>query len=425
MFGSINYLDLDKAKQFITEKSTYDNIFIFSKFIVNENKNILLKNKKLKNKFLVFIVEERNSLDKKDIGNIWAQLWNFFISCKAIERNYQIKDSYKINNINLFKYLSKNYQNSLAFLFIRCIAISEKLKIDETVKDIIFNELSDSKNAKKILIEKFHEKYTNAKENNYIMNSLRPLISVLSYGLKGKFSITRIGNRNNKNQIINLSYYKDNARTENKNLKNNDYIAKIKYDDFLIESIYIINNINNNDFLKESILFDIFCKTNAENKNFVSLNFNLDSNIITIKEEEKKIKEDKKLTVTEKENLIKSRIGQGIFRKKILNDFKKCIFTDIDNELLLIASHIKPWKISTNEERLDVNNGLLLTPTYDKLFDLGLISFDKNKLLISNKIADKKLLTTLNIKPNMKINFKLNKEREQFLKFHRENIFKK
>ncbi len=54
---------------------------------------------------------------------------------------------------------------------------------------------------------------------------------------------------------------------------------------------------------------------------------------------------------------------------------------------ILIASHIVPWSKASDQERLDVNNGLLLSPTYDALFDKHLVTFDNNgKIQLSEKI---------------------------------------
>ena len=81
------------------------------------------------------------------------------------------------------------------------------------------------------------------------------------------------------------------------------------------------------------------------------------------KEEIEKLEKDKNLTETEKETLIKSRKGQGLFRKKLEEKYKnKCIITGIDISKALVASHIKPWVISNNEERISVDNGLFLSP---------------------------------------------------------------
>lgn len=96
----------------------------------------------------------------------------------------------------------------------------------------------------------------------------------------------------------------------------------------------------------------------------------------TVSMMEHRIMNDVSISVTQRESIVKSRVGQGIFRSRILNKFNgKCLITGISIEKCLIASHIKPWAVCTNEERLSENNGLLLSATYDRLFDSGLISF--------------------------------------------------
>src|SRR5665811_1547849 len=76
---------------------------------------------------------------------------------------------------------------------------------------------------------------------------------------------------------------------------------------------------------------------------------------------------------TEREELLKSRIGQGTFRQSLIKLRRKCYVTGIADERFLRASHIKPWRDSTNQERLDPYNGLLLSPIYDYLFDRAYI----------------------------------------------------
>lgn len=91
---------------------------------------------------------------------------------------------------------------------------------------------------------------------------------------------------------------------------------------------------------------------------------------------------------TEKERLMKARIGQGKFKKMLIQRECKCALCGVTDKRMLIASHIKPWKFATNEERLDVHNGLLLCPNHDNLFDKRLISFNKNgEIAISLTIA--------------------------------------
>lgn len=87
---------------------------------------------------------------------------------------------------------------------------------------------------------------------------------------------------------------------------------------------------------------------------------------------------NKSLAQTEKKAIILSRRGQGEFRKRIIDKYNHCVVTGISDRRLLIASHIKPWRNATNLERLSSENGLLLSPLYDKLFDLGLITFKTN-----------------------------------------------
>jgi 5-methylcytosine-specific restriction protein A len=91
---------------------------------------------------------------------------------------------------------------------------------------------------------------------------------------------------------------------------------------------------------------------------------------------------------TERKGLVTSRVGQGAYRKSIIHRWEyKCAVTGINKLEILIASHIVPWSDSTDNERLDVHNGLLLSPTYDALFDRHLISFENNgKIILSDAI---------------------------------------
>lgn len=91
---------------------------------------------------------------------------------------------------------------------------------------------------------------------------------------------------------------------------------------------------------------------------------------------------------TERAGLVTSRVGQGAYRKRIIHRWEyKCAVTDFNKLDVLVASHIVPWAESTDEERLDVDNGLLLSPTYDALFDKHFISFEDNgKIILSDAI---------------------------------------
>jgi hypothetical protein len=102
------------------------------------------------------------------------------------------------------------------------------------------------------------------------------------------------------------------------------------------------------------------------------------------------IRTDPKLKETEKVALIKARQGQGRYRSELIKIWRNCAITNCREQSLLIASHLKPWSKSTNSERLDPFNGLLLSPTWDRLFDKGLASVnDDGRILVSSYLASK------------------------------------
>lgn len=149
--------------------------------------------------------------------------------------------------------------------------------------------------------------------------------------------------------------------------------------------------------------------------------------------------DDKYIEVTDKEIILKNikrketekivsqkiRIGQNYFRQALLKSLKQCPITHIDEKRLLIASHIKPWVYCNNNERLDINNGFLLSPLFDKLFDksVGLITFTpQREILISNKLT-KDNIQRLGITHRQIIEDLPVSGREEFLEYHRQYIF--
>ena len=128
-----------------------------------------------------------------------------------------------------------------------------------------------------------------------------------------------------------------------------------------------------------------------------------------------------KPTRTERRGLVTSRVGQGYYRHEILQRFEgKCAVTGADSEELLIASHIVPWRDSNDSERLDVDNGMLLSPTYDALFDKHLISFsDEGEILLSNAVPES-LFTSLGVTGDESID--VFDGMKAYLQRHRENL---
>lgn len=126
--------------------------------------------------------------------------------------------------------------------------------------------------------------------------------------------------------------------------------------------------------------------------------------------------------ITDREALIKLRRGQAQFRADVMDVWRNCCAVTQNNcHKLLIASHIKPWKVSDDVERLDPFNGLMLIATIDKAFDSGLISFDdKGNILISKYFVD---FESAGICSTMKIDVK--EKNKFYLDYHRKNVFEK
>ncbi len=125
------------------------------------------------------------------------------------------------------------------------------------------------------------------------------------------------------------------------------------------------------------------------------------------------------LLPTERAAITQARIGQGAYRRKLLELWDgQCALTGCSVEEVLRASHAKPWKISSNQERLDPYNGLLLAAHVDALFDAGLIGFsDSGKLLLSNQITPEQL-HTLGIETSQTLRF-VKDQHHKYLAEHR------
>lgn len=124
---------------------------------------------------------------------------------------------------------------------------------------------------------------------------------------------------------------------------------------------------------------------------------------------------------TESKAFIKIRIGQSSFRDYLKKHWGGCAVTGCTLIETLVASHIKPWHQCKNEpqHRLNKFNGLLLTPNLDKLFDLGLISFENNgKIIISSKVSSEDYVF-LGVNANMRLRNLLQDEHHPFLQYHR------
>lgn len=137
----------------------------------------------------------------------------------------------------------------------------------------------------------------------------------------------------------------------------------------------------------------------------------------------KKLEGRTDIGATTKEQLVKSRRGQGVFRANVRLNEKSCRITKTTNPKHLRASHIKPWKDSTDQEKLSGFNGLMLAPHIDHLFDSGMISFtNEGDLLVSKQLSAEILsqwgiMCPLNVGP-------FSPDQCGFLEYHRTAVFR-
>ncbi|OIQ79591.1 hypothetical protein GALL_386670 [mine drainage metagenome] len=139
---------------------------------------------------------------------------------------------------------------------------------------------------------------------------------------------------------------------------------------------------------------------------------------------EREILQRKDIGPREKKSLISARRGQGIFKSNVNLYEDRCRVTGTSAKRHLIASHIKPWALSNDEEKIDGFNGFLLAPHIDHLFDDGFISFrDNGDLIISTKL-NKAVLVEWGIPVSLNVG-KFHAKQRTYLKHHREKTLQK
>jgi hypothetical protein len=133
---------------------------------------------------------------------------------------------------------------------------------------------------------------------------------------------------------------------------------------------------------------------------------------------------DTRIPETTREAIVQARRGQGIFRERVARIELRCRITGVDKPEHLRASHCKPWRESSNEERLDGENGLLLTPTIDHLFDRGFISFGGRGRLLVSPVAHRPSLERMGVRTDVAVEVgPFTDGQRRFLEWHQENVF--
>lgn len=196
------------------------------------------------------------------------------------------------------------------------------------------------------------------------------------------------------------------------------YCGKLEYVEYepgTSKPVHIIfKNVDYDDFTANQDLIEIYSwrpgKIGKTSKSKISK-----KGVIS---KERKV-QYKKPNTTERTGLVTSRVGQGYYRQQLIEKWNgTCPVTKCNLTSILIASHIVSWSQSTDDEKLDVDNGILLSPNLDALFDKHLISFDdEGKILLSESISQANI-EKLGISKNRKIH--VNEKTKEYLRRHRE-----
>jgi hypothetical protein len=127
--------------------------------------------------------------------------------------------------------------------------------------------------------------------------------------------------------------------------------------------------------------------------------------------------------VTTADRTQKVRVGQQKFREGVIKLWGgRCAVTGVSDQRLLIASHIKSWRLSNDKERLDPYNGLLLEAGLDRLFDEGLITFEDNGSISISRQVSESDRKALGLSADLHLNT-VQEKTKAYLAFHRVNIF--
>jgi len=133
---------------------------------------------------------------------------------------------------------------------------------------------------------------------------------------------------------------------------------------------------------------------------------------------------DRTIPETMRQAVVMARRGQGLFKQNVQRIETYCRVTRVDQIEHLRASHCKPWRDANNAERLDGDNGLLLTPDVDHLFDRGFISFEDNGTVLVSPVAHRESLRRMGLDDALRRNVGGFSDGQQaYLAFHRDSVF--
>lgn len=127
---------------------------------------------------------------------------------------------------------------------------------------------------------------------------------------------------------------------------------------------------------------------------------------------------------TTRKALVAARVGQGRFRADVLVVEPRCRITGVEDQRLLIASHIRPWhRCPENDQRLDPFNGLMLTPTFDRMFDRGLLTFEDNGNVHASPSVSSNVVHRIGLDSHQNVG-RFHEDQQPYLAYHREHVFR-
>jgi hypothetical protein len=133
---------------------------------------------------------------------------------------------------------------------------------------------------------------------------------------------------------------------------------------------------------------------------------------------------DQTIPETTRQAVVMARRGQGLFKQNVQRIESHCRVTQVDQIEHLRASHCKPWRDASNAERLDGENGLLLTPDVDHLFDRGFISFEDNGTVLVSPVAHRESIHKMGLEDALRRNVGgFSEGQRSYLAFHRDSVF--
>ena len=137
------------------------------------------------------------------------------------------------------------------------------------------------------------------------------------------------------------------------------------------------------------------------------------------------VSSDSSIEETEREAVVMARRGQGRFKENVMRLERHCRITKVDRIEHLRASHIRPWRDCEDyRQRLDGENGFLLTPSIDHLFDRGFISFENNGELLISPAAHQGSLEKMGVQTTKRVNVGgFSQGQRDYLDYHRDQVF--